>query len=351
MSWHLAKKALPVAIAALACWGIAAARAQTPNALPKAPDWRTPAVDDVRSQVLAWLDTQKPEAAIRAEAETIWPAVSDAASGPDLLQRLAETIALVDEDARRLVDLCAKPREAGSPPSFPRLGDPATPPLVADNLRLVFGRWLAGGRMYDEAREQLADLRPEDVVDPASLLFYQAVVYHRLLERDAALAAIARLLKGSDAGPKRYAAVARLMKADVKDLEEDTLDHIARRMEDIERRLALGRAGPKVREVEDGVIESLDKLIKELEDQQQQSNSAGNSAQSSSPAQDSRILGGKGPGLVTKRDVGSQGGWGNLPPKEREEAMQEISREFPSHYREAIEQYFRRLAGQSSEGE
>jgi len=38
---------------------------------------------------------------------------------------------------------------------------------------------------------------------------------------------------------------------------------------------------------------------------------------------------GKGPGEVTKKDVGSKSGWGDLPPKEREEALQQIGRDFP----------------------
>ena len=33
---------------------------------------------------------------------------------------------------------------------------------------------------------------------------------------------------------------------------------------------------------------------------------------------------GKGPGEVTKRKVGSGSGWGNLDPKQREEALQEL---------------------------
>jgi hypothetical protein len=40
-----------------------------------------------------------------------------------------------------------------------------------------------------------------------------------------------------------------------------------------------------------------------------------------------------------------------MPPKEREEAMQQIIREFPSHYRDVIEQYFKRLATESTEQE
>ena len=59
---------------------------------------------------------------------------------------------------------------------------------------------------------------------------------------------------------------------------------------------------------------------------------------------DSRIADGKGPGDVTRRDIGDTEGWGNLPPHKREEALQQIGREFPAHYREAIEHYFKRLA-------
>jgi hypothetical protein len=48
---------------------------------------------------------------------------------------------------------------------------------------------------------------------------------------------------------------------------------------------------------------------------------------------------------VRRRDLGSDADWGDLPPHAREEALQQIGREFPPHYREAIEHYFKRLAG------
>jgi hypothetical protein len=117
------------------------------------------------------------------------------------------------------------------------------------------------------------------------------------------------------------------------------------------RRLDLGRAGPRVRGIEDGIVESLDKLIKELEEQQQQqqSGAAGNNIQSQTPMPDSQLAGGRGRGEVTRRNIGSESGWGNLPPKDREEALQQIGREFPSHYRDVIQQYFRRLAAEGSE--
>ena len=60
-------------------------------------------------------------------------------------------------------------------------------------------------------------------------------------------------------------------------------------------------------------------------------------------------MGGKGPGDVTKRNIGSESDWGDLPPKEREEALQQIGRDFPAHYRDVIEQYFKKLASEGSE--
>jgi hypothetical protein len=183
-------------------------------------------------------------------------------------------------------------------------------------------------------------------------LFYQSAVYHKLLDRDAGLDTLGKLLQGPENCPRRYRVLAKMMLADMSQLEDDSLEHIARRMDDIRRRLDLGRAGPKVRKVEDGVIESLNKKIKEMEDkqQQQQQQQSSNSPRSSKPAQDSRFQGGKGPGEVVKRNIGSKSGWGDLPPKEREEALQQIGRDLPANYRDVIEQYFKRLASEESEG-
>ena len=338
---------------AVALLGAGVARGGPSDALAKTPGWQQPGIEVVRAQVVAWLDERKVDEATRAEATALWSAESGEATGSELLARLAQTFALADDDARKLVELCSKPREQPVPPAQGWLADPKTPPWMARNLRLLYGRWLVHESLYDEAQEQLAGLLPEEVVDPASLLFYQGVVCHRLLDKAPGLEAIEKLLGGAEQSPRRYTAVARLMEEDLKGLKTDTLGHIARRMEDIERRLDLGRAGPKVRKVEDGVIESLDKLIKKLEEQQQQQSggAGGNNIRSSSPAPDSQIMGGKGRGEVAKRDVGSKSGWGDLPPKQREEAMQQIGREFPSHYRDVIEQYFRKLASEGSESE
>ena len=326
-----------------------AQHAQPPEPAAETVPWQPADPAEVRARVFAWLDERGVDEATRAKAAEHWPADSVPSESTGLLARLVRTIALVDEDARKLVDLCSKPPSGGVLPSEAWLADPKRAPLVANNLGLWYGRWLAQGALFDESREQLAGLEPEEVVDPATLLFYQAVVHHRLLDQEAGTKALERLLAGVDRSPRRYAAVARLMQADLKGLKPDSLDHVARRMDDVRRRLDLGRTGPKVRKIEDGVIESLDKLIEKLEEQQRQASAAASgSFQPASPAEESRPMGGKGPGEVTKREIGTGSGWGDLPPKQREEALQQIGREFPSHYRDVIEQYFRKLANEGS---
>lgn len=333
-------------------WAAVCGLAQDPPAeSPAAPSWKSPDAAAVRAQVFAWLESRKVDAALRRQAESLWP-TDKRFSGVELLDRTVRTFALADANARQLVELCAKPKTGPAAPTTPWLDDSSLPPLVTKNLRLWFGRWLVQEKFYDEALEHLAKLRPEDVVDPATLLFHQGVVYHRLLNTDAGKDVLARLLEPGVKNPRRYADVAKLLRADIDGVKEDSLDHIARRMEDIERRLDLGRAGPKVRTLEDGVIKSLDKLIKEIEDKQDQdddSSGSGNTLRPTAPARDSTPMGGKAPGTVTKRDIGSKSGWGNLPPKQREEAIQQIGRDFPAHYRDVIEQYFRKLAADGSE--
>ncbi len=336
-----------IALFAIAVLLAAPAAGQTTDPLANtAAAWKPLAAEQIKAQALACLEAPKADAAIRSRAEAIWRDLPATATEDDLLVRLAMTYALLDRNAAKLVELCSQPRGQLVLPSQDWLRAAAAPPLLVNNLRLLYARWLIDETLYDEALEQLLGLEPEDVAAPAALLFYQSVVYHSLLNKDSGLKSIGELLQGEESSPRRYVVLARLMQEDLKGLQDDTLDHIARRMNDVRRRLDLGRAGKKVRKRQDGIIESLDKLIKKLEEQQKQCSC---SQPGGNPMPDSKIAGGKGPGKVDRKNIGSESGWGNLPPKKREEAMQQIGRDFPSHYRDVIEQYFRRLAAEESE--
>jgi TolA-binding protein len=145
-----------------------------------------------------------------------------------------------------------------------------------------------------------------------------------------------------------------MMVADIKPLKEDTLDEISRLMTDVTRRLDLGRTDDEVEQREQTIIDKLTKLIEKAEEQQkrqqQQQQQSGGGGQDSgggqgSPMGDSQIAGGiGGNGDVDPKKLADRNAWGNLPPAERQQALQQISRDLPTHYREAIEAYFRKIA-------
>lgn len=343
---------------ASACWllcGIAAGQradvvpvnVAEVDPLAKATTIAPPDAADVQQQVFTWLESEQVDVLTRGVIAALWESDLVQRSPLDRLESVVLSISLTDDRAMRLHQLCSKPRPGFGASSQPWLTEPWTPAFLANNLRLYYGRWLAQQQLYDECLEQLAGLAPGDVVDPASLLFYQAVAYHRLLRKSDGLAVIERLLEDVSDCPQRYLALAGLMREDLQALRDESLDHIARRMDDIRRRLDLARAGPRVRTIEDGVIASLDKLIEEMEKQQQQQQGGGGSSgaqQPSSPMPDSRLARAQGAGDVDRRNIGNSAGWGDLPAKQREEALQQIGKDFPAHYRDVIEQYFRRLA-------
>lgn len=325
---------------------VAPARAQ----LSFEPSWQLPAYDDVRGEVFEWIDQSEANAELKQEARSLWPSVAlREMDGPALLDSVVETAALLNSQVAELVKQSNAEVQIPKAPDVSWVEGSNLPEFVQQNLRLYVARWLGQQAMYDEVLETVGDIKPDDVVDPASLLFYRMVAYHQIVEPDQSRVALVELLEHEDQLPVRYRQIAEMIRQDLAGLKDESLDHISRRMNDVRRRLQLGEAGKTVQVVEKGVSDSLDKMIKKIEEQQkQQQSGGGGAAQGSAPMQDSQLPAMQAPGKVDPSDIGHKSGWGDLPPKEREEALQQIGREFPAHYRQLIEQYFRDLADQST---
>lgn len=315
------------------------------------PSWSTPTVEDVSVELETWLAAQPIDPAIRQQALNHWEdALAEFDDETTRLDALAAALSAGDPQVADLARKCHAPACGRLPCGYACLESSSFPPLVRQNMRLFYARWLVQAGLYDEALAALDGVEVDQVVAPATLLFYQAVAHHQLVHPDEADSLALRLLERPDELPRRYRQLADLMRKDVEGLEDDSLDHIARRMADIERRLSHGQSGATVQQVEEGVLASLDKLIDELEkaQQQMQQQSQSMGPPSGQPMEDSMPAEMKGPGKVDQRNLDDTAEWGDVPPKDREQALQQIGREFPSHYRELIEQYFRELANESS---
>ena len=75
--------------------------------------------------------------------------------------------------------------------------------------------------------------------------------------------------------PDRYKMVAVLIALDMQSWREKDLGEIARKMDNIERRLELARGGPQTQKIQKEVVARLDELIKQLENQRKQQSQGG----------------------------------------------------------------------------
>lgn len=312
--------------------------------LQRPASWQNPTPEEIHDQMTVWLNDMPLTEEVRQQAMQFWSGHSDDATQAVLLEHAVRTMAVLEPTAKQIVSICLDDDQLIATDFS--LDQPDLPLWIQRHLRLVYGRWLTNHRLYNEAHQQLNELHHDDVVDPATLLFYKSVVAHRLIDKDICLETTSLLLENETQIPQRYAEIARLMQADIQPLKQESLDEIARIMRNIHNRLDLGRAGKRVRTEEEEVLDKLKKMIEELEKEEASGAGgagAGNVAPSN-PANDSAPLGGTGPGDVDPKNIGHQSGWGNLPAKERQEALQQISKDFPSHYRNVIEEYFKKLA-------
>lgn len=293
--------------------------------------------------ILALMDAEptrsgaKPERA--AEITSLW------SEDVPVLDAIALSWAKFNPDVRRLLE---QVENDGSPvASLELLEDSRLDPFLRANLGLYIGREMVRRRWLDEGLGILQSLPVDQLADPATFYFHLAVCQTQLSDRKAALASLDRLDK-IEGAPQRYLTLARQMRQTVEPLKPETLGGIAHDMRDLRRRLELGRADENVIEREKGVLARLDKLIKDLEEQSKQSQQGGGGNQATAPAQESRIKGSPSEGKAGNRTFTNKDSWGNLPEKDRQRAMQDIGRDYPAHYRDAIEEYFKKLARSKS---
>ncbi len=215
-----------------------------------------------RAQAEAWLkDAGKTDAATQKALADIWQ------GDRPVLDKVSDTLALGSPDARKLLDEARDPASA-APTEVPAVvKDRKLPAFFRANLALAYGKALANRRVYEEALEVFDAVRPEEVVDPATLLFHKAVAEHSLTKAREASNTIVRLLDDVPDAPERYKTVAALMVFDMMTGKDKDLGSIARKMDNIERRLDLSRGGPKTQKLQKEVVARLDELIKEMENQ------------------------------------------------------------------------------------
>lgn len=305
-------------------------------------------VAQCRDQVQTWMTKRAvPQDKATAILDATIGALADTASVHLRFEAVIAAFARADSETLLLVEAISAVNESSTVEES-ALQSHHDEPFYLHNLRLLYARALTGWNRYDEALEVYTEIDPQYVVDPAGALFHRAVCETALLQKDAALSSLDRLLHETEQTPVRYVTLAELMQVDLDKLEEKSLDEVSRQMEDVRRRLGLGHAGQKVQRVEEKIITTLDELIKKAEQQQGGGGGGGRGTpQSGKPnAADESYLGdGKeGDGEVDPKNAGHKDRWGNLPEKAQAAAKNMLDQKYPAHYRQAIEKYLKKIA-------
>jgi hypothetical protein len=174
---------------------------------------------------------------------------------------------LGDPAAQKLLEEIRAPETPAPTTVPPLLKDGSKPVFFRANLSLAYARLLSQRRIYEEALDVLNAVRAEQVVDPATYLFHKAVAEHALTKGREANSSIIRLLDDVIDAPERYQKVAALMVFDILGWRPKDLGDIARKMDNVERRLDLSRGGPQTRKIQKEILARLDEIIKEKENQ------------------------------------------------------------------------------------
>jgi len=317
----------------------------------------------VRADSANWLKEAGKYDDNRKAFDALW---SDA--NKSVLDKVAGTFALGDPEVAKLLTAARDP-QAPAPTSLPEvLQDSKKSTFFRANLALAYSKGLVCRKVYEEALDTLKLFKVEQVLDPAGYLFFKAVAEYGLMEKKAANDTIARLVDDVPTAPERYKMVAYLMHFDMVSWQDrnvlDKLGTVGRKMDNIQRRLALERGGKKTQKQQKEVVARLDELIKELENMsnsdcpscpnggncpsggQAKGNGPpkGGTNQPSSPATESGIANNSGPGQIDPKRIKELAEvWGKLPAREREANMIRLLQEIDPRYREICQEYFRRL--------
>ena len=319
---------------------------------------------EARKQAEGWLKAVgKSDAASLAKMKAVWD--GDA----PVLDKVVQTLAIGEPGVAKLL-ADARNEEAPAPTKLPELLEKAKPGFFKGALALAYGKALAGRKVYEEALDVLALVKPEEAVDPAAYFFHKAVCEHALMIKDKADSSIDRLLVDVGDSPERYRMVAALMHFDMMTWKEKDLGWIARKMSNIQRRLDLKRGGKDTQKQQKEVLVRLDEMIQEMENKAKSpppppgggegGGNGGNCPEggspgsgpgtdmSSAPMQDTMGGTASGTGNVDQKRVKEIAEmWGKLPEKERAEALRELTRTMPPKDRAVMEAYFRELQNKS----
>jgi tetratricopeptide (TPR) repeat protein len=201
---------------------------------------------------------------------------------------------------------------------------------------------------------------PARSVSAAELYMFLGYGALAALDYDLASVTLETFLQSYPAAPERMRRSAEQMLRELSERQPRRLGDVYDLMKFAERELKHSRTDDEVRVRQEEAVALLDQLITEAEEREQAQSSGSSGGRGGSgrgapgglrpggqPASRSMLPGGPGGDVGELREpqrVRPGEAWGAMPPREREALLQALQKQFPSQYRDLVEQYYRQLA-------
>lgn len=280
----------------------------------------------------------------------------------DVASLLDESLAVLSPDFKAGLDALGADQMDAAAAKFSKLAE-SDDPYVAVNAAFFAAQAMVARDQLRDAHALLKGLFARHplvthyTTHADHLVFLLGFAQANMLEYESARQTFELFLSQFPSAPERFRTTAQQIVTELERREPERLGDVTDLLNYAKRELHLGRTDDDVVTKQKRAVSLLDRLIEEAEQQEQQGGggggkggrskrSSGKPRQSSSPRQQSEL----NQSTEDKKNLGRPNTakpgemWGKMPPKEREQILQALQKQFPSQYRDLTEQYYRQLS-------
>jgi len=296
--------------------------------------------------------------------------VAESASEPGAIESpdfVTQSLAVLSPEFKAALDLefDDKPIEAAA--AFRVLSNSANP-FVAIAAANLAATTFIDQEQIEQALDILTHMQnkhaPIEKYTPAydRFLFMRGVCEVNALDYDAAVAALEEFVGRYPDAPERLRVGAVQMLTELSRRAPGRIGDVRDLLGYARRRIGSGETGKPVIDRQKEAVALLDSLIEEAEEQEKNQGGGegggGDGGGGGSPdgnqqpgggANQSNAPGGAQRDAVLRKKIAKPGdAWGRMPPKERDQILQALQKQYPSQYRDLLEQYYRQLSKDAS---
>jgi len=293
------------------------------------------------------------------------------AAGPEQpAPTLDDCLAVISPAFKQALDRSAAEQNEQAADEFRRLTGEQDP-YVSVSSAYFAAQALISLDQINEAREVLAgafsgrENAAHFTSHAGEMLFLLGFTQANTMQYGPAERSLGYFLQHAPDAPERFRTSAAQMLTELQRRVPGRLPDVYDLMQYAHREMALGDTNDDVIRSQDEAIRLLDQMIQQSEQQEQQGKGKGGGGKSSGKnRKDSARRGARQADTPrdrteTNRDDDGRGiekrlerarrarpgdAWGRLTPKEREQVLQSLQKQFPTQYRELVEQYYRQLS-------